>query len=132
MTDPRPPRPSISPARRARIFEAHGGRCHICGERILAGEPWEVEHRIARALTYDDSDENLAPAHKEGACHAAKTKDDVRRIAKAKAQGGETGQWARRQKNGPKLKSGAKLQSRGFEKGGPKRKIPSRPFPSRK
>lgn len=126
MTDPRPARPTISPARRARIFEAHDGRCHICGQKILAGQAWDVEHRIARGLTYDDSDENLAPAHANAECHGAKTKVDKGLIAKAKAQGGETGQWARRQKNGPQLKG------RGFAKGGPKRKIPSRPFPSRK
>lgn len=126
MTDPRPPRPSITPARRARIFEANDGRCHICGAKIRPGEKWDVEHKIARGLTYDDSDENLAPAHATEDCHGAKTKADVKRIAKAKAQGGETGQWARRQKNGPQLKS------RGFDKGGPKRSIPSRGFPKRK
>ena len=26
-----PPRPSMSQARRARIFEAHGGVCELCG-----------------------------------------------------------------------------------------------------
>ncbi len=43
-------------------------------------------------------------------CHKAKTKGDVKRIAKAKRQSGETGQRARREKNGPRLKS------RGFDR----------------
>ena len=73
----------MSPTRRWRIFEAHGGRCHICGERIDGTrERWEVEHIVAYALTRDDSDENLAPAHER--CHATKTPGDVTRIAKAK------------------------------------------------
>ena len=73
----------MSPTRRLRIFEAHKGTCHICGDKIDGTrERWEVEHIIAYALTRDDSDENLAPAHV--ACHATKTPQDVARIAKAK------------------------------------------------
>lgn len=73
----------MSPSRRARIFEAHGGICHICGQKIDGTrERWEAEHIVAYALTRDDSDENLAPAHDR--CHATKTPEDVTRIAKAK------------------------------------------------
>ena len=73
----------MSTTRRARIFEAHGGRCHICGERIDGTrERWDVEHVVPYALTRDDSDDNLAPAHI--ACHREKTREDVARIAKAK------------------------------------------------
>lgn len=116
-----PPRPSMSKARRARIWERDGGVCYLCGVEVALGEAWEAEHVIPWALSFDDSDANLKVAHKDGACHAAKTKVDVKRIAKAKRQGGETGQAARRAKNGPQL------HSRGFEKG-PKRKWPKRPF----
>lgn len=115
-----PPRPSMSKARKARIFEAHGGICYLSGRKIGPDDAWDVEHVIPWALSFDDSDANLRPALVEP--HAEKTKADVKRIAKAKAQAGETGQWARRQKNGPQIKS------RGFEKGGPKRAWPSRPF----
>lgn len=39
---------SAIPARvRARVFEAHGGRCHISGRKIGAGEPWDCDHVIA-------------------------------------------------------------------------------------
>ena len=115
-----PPRPAMTKARRARIFNAHGGICYLTGVKIGPDDEWDVEHVIPWALSHDDSDENLRPALVDP--HAVKTKDDVKRIAKAKRQAGEKGQWARRQKNGPQLKG------RGFDKNGPKRKIPSRPF----
>lgn len=116
-----PPRPSMSKARRARIFDAHGGICYLTGVKIGPNDEWDVEHVIPWALSFDDSDENLRPALKDP--HKAKTKSDVGRIAKAKAQAGETGQYARRKKRG-----GSSIKSAGFQKGGPKRKIPSRPW----
>lgn len=111
-----PPRPSMSKARRLRIWERDKGVCYLCSVKVMASEAWDVEHKVAWALAYDDSDENLAVAHKAG-CHEAKTKIDVTTIAKAKAQAGETGQWARRQKNGSQLKSRGfdKSQTRGFD-----------------
>lgn len=113
----------MSKARRLRIWDRDKGVCYLCGVKVAAGVAWDVEHRIAWALSSDDSDGNLFVAHKAG-CHEAKTKADAGSISKAKAMGGETGQWARRQKNGPQLKS------RGFEKG-PKRAWPKQSFPRR-
>lgn len=84
-------------ARRLRIWERDGGICYLCGEKVTLGAPWDVEHVIPWALAFDDSDENLKVAHKAG-CHAAKTKKDVARIAKALRQRGEKGQQARRKK----------------------------------
>lgn len=73
----------MSSSRRARIFEAAGGACHICGQKIDGTrEKWEVEHIIPYSLTRDDSDENLAPAHVS--CHLGKTAADAGTIAKAK------------------------------------------------
>lgn len=77
-------RKSLSSRRRLGIFEVAKGLCHLCGQRIKAGEKWEVEHRIALALGGADEDVNLAPAHI--ACHAIKTKDDVGRYSKALRQ----------------------------------------------
>jgi len=68
--------------RRARIFDSHGGTCHLCGVKIGVGEAWEAEHIIALEISGDDSDDNLAPAHV--ACHRAKTAEDAGRIAKAR------------------------------------------------
>jgi 5-methylcytosine-specific restriction protein A len=76
-------RRSFSTKDRTRIFAAHDGVCHLCKQKIDGvREAWEVEHVIAYALTRDNSDENLRPAHKR--CHAEKTAADVAAIAKAK------------------------------------------------
>jgi len=76
-------RRSISATRRLRIFEAAGGKCHICGQKIQGlHEPWEVEHIIPLALGGDDEDHNMAPAHI--ACHGQKTRDEAPRIAKSR------------------------------------------------
>lgn len=116
-----PPRPSMSKARRARIFEARGGVCELCGQKIMDPD-YDIEHRIPWAVSFDDSDGNLYPAHK--ACHLEKTTGhDAGYIAKTKRLAGETGQQARRKKRG-----GSSIKSAGFPKGGPKRKIPSRPW----
>jgi len=112
----------MSKARRVRVFVKEDGRCYLCRDKIKIGQLFEVEHVIPWALSFDDSDDNLKVAHT--VCHRTlKTGDDVKRIAKAKRQGNEKGQWARRQTRGFGL-----IQSRGFDKNGPKQKIPSRPF----
>ncbi|OWV44237.1 HNH endonuclease [Mameliella alba] len=73
----------MSPSRRARIFSEADGICHICGQPIDGTrERWEIEHIVPYALTRDDSDENLAPAHVS--CHRGKTAEDAGSIAKAK------------------------------------------------
>lgn len=78
------PRRSMSATRQLRIWETHGGRCYLCGEKIRIGESWEVEHKRALGLGGTDTDDNCAPAHKT--CHAPKTQADTARIAKAKRQ----------------------------------------------
>lgn len=106
MTD-KPRRKTWTQKDRARIFLKHDGICGLSGVKIGPDDAWEIEHRIPWALTHDDSDENVYPALT--APHAIKTKDDVRRIAKAKRQARETG----RQKIGKQKK---KIPNRGFDK----------------
>jgi hypothetical protein len=68
------------------------------------------EHLRALALLGTNALENRALYRKP--CARKKTDEqDTPRIAKAKAQGGETGQYARRQKRGH-----GSIQSRGFDK----------------
>jgi 5-methylcytosine-specific restriction enzyme A len=74
-------RRSFSKKDRARIFAANCGCCHLCEGKIAVGEKWDVEHVIPWALTRDDSDANLRPAHVK--CHAVKTAKDVGDIARA-------------------------------------------------
>lgn len=78
------PRPSISKARRARIFAAGNGACWLCGGKIQAGEIWHVEHKQARGLGGSDDDSNLAPSH--AACNASKGRAEWSIMAKADRQ----------------------------------------------
>lgn len=75
------PRKRFSSKERVRLFDLHGGKCHLCGEKVQVGEAWDLEHIVPWELTQDDSDDNVRPAHKS--CHKAKTADDVRGIRKA-------------------------------------------------
>lgn len=73
----------MSTRRRLQIFTDHDGICYLCGGKIDGvKEAYDIEHIIPLEISRDDSDENLAPAHKH--CHKAKTKDDARDIAKCK------------------------------------------------
>lgn len=97
-------RKSFTRKDRARIFAAGDGICHLCDGKIGVGEAWEVEHVIPWALTHDDGDGNLRPAHVK--CHRVKTTDDVKDIAKVYRMAAKhRGEW-------PKSKS--PLRSRGF------------------
>lgn len=97
-------RRSFSRKDRARIFALGKGCCHLCSGKIGVGEAWEVEHLIPWAISRDDSDDNLRPAHKK--CHAPKTVEDVGVIAKLKRiEAKHNGSWPR---------SKAKIKSRGF------------------
>lgn len=85
MTDvPTTRRKSMSPSRRLRIWEAHGGKCCLCSAKIDGSrEKWTVEHIRALGLGGEDKDDNCAPAHET--CRREKDKADVAMIAKAKA-----------------------------------------------
>ncbi len=85
MTDvPTTRRKSMSPSRRLRIWEAHSGRCCLCGQKIDGSrEKWIVEHIRALGLAGEDTDDNCAPAHET--CRRVKDKEDMAMIAKAKA-----------------------------------------------
>jgi 5-methylcytosine-specific restriction endonuclease McrA len=100
------PDTAIPPRVRLRVFEAHGGVCHISGRKIRAGEKWEADHVIALINGGENREANLAPALSDK--HKAKTAADVRQKADVARK---------RQKHlGIKTESGRKLQSRGFDK----------------
>lgn len=65
----------IPPRVRLRIFERHGGMCHISGRRIRAGEPWDLDHIVSLINGGEHREFNLAPALR--APHKEKTKEDV-------------------------------------------------------
>ena len=64
-------RRSMTPARRKRIFLAHGGVCGFCHEEIPAGEPFEIDHEVPLSLGGSDADGNCYPLHER--CHRIKT-----------------------------------------------------------
>lgn len=77
------PRKAMSPTRRLRVFEAHGGVCVLCGSKIDGvRDKWTVEHLRALGLGGGDTDDNCGPAHE--ACRRKKDKADVAGISKAK------------------------------------------------
>ena len=67
---------AIPPRVRVRIFDRHGGICHISGRRIRAGEAWDCEHIIALCNGGEHRESNLAPAL-NGQPHREKTAADV-------------------------------------------------------
>lgn len=73
--DSRPP-----PRVRLRVFEAHGGRCHISGRKIEAGDAWDLDHIVALVNGGENRETNLAPALKDK--HREKTARDVAQKAK--------------------------------------------------
>lgn len=81
---------------RLELFEAHKGRCHLCGHKITVGDKWSIDHRIPLALGGPDEGANLAPVHDR--CHAVKTTSlDVPAIAKSeRVRQKHSGAWKAR------------------------------------
>lgn len=66
---------------RVKLFDAHGGRCHVCELRIQVGQEWHVDHIVPLADGGADDESNMAPAHKKR-CHPAKTAQEATDRAK--------------------------------------------------
>jgi 5-methylcytosine-specific restriction endonuclease McrA len=64
-----------------RVFEAHEGRCHISGAKIMPGMQWHCDHVIPLIEGGGNRESNLAPALVQ--CHKRKTASEVARKAKA-------------------------------------------------
>lgn len=60
---------------RVRIFERHGGICHLSGRKIKYGEPWDLDHIVALINGGSHCESNLAPALRDK--HRKKTAADV-------------------------------------------------------
>jgi len=103
-------RKPLTKKQRAELALAQGGLCGCgCGEKLNhATEGTIDEHWNPLALTGTNDMENRRLLR--APCAAKKTQEaDMPRIVKAKAQAGETGQYARRQKRG-----GGSIKSPGF------------------
>ena len=74
------PDQKIPPRVRLRVFEAFGGICAETGRKIMPGDDWDCDHRIALANGGEHRESNLRPVLREA--HRAKTAEDVRLKAK--------------------------------------------------
>lgn len=96
----------VPPRVRQRIFERHGGKCHITGREIRPGDAWDLDHIVELIMGGEHRESNLAPAlcepHKAKTKTAMAVKKKVVRVAK-KHQGIAT-------------PSQRPIQGRGFEK----------------
>ena len=104
------------PRVRLRIFDAHGGICHISGRKIMPGEVWHLDHVKALILGGENRESNLRPVLVN--YHKAKTAGEVAEKAKVDA--------IRKAHLGIKPKT-QKIASRGFEKAPakePKQQLP--------
>lgn len=71
-------RKSFTKAQRARAFAAAGGRCALCGEKIIG--PWEIDHVLEHDLGGKHDPSNWRVLHK--ACHQKRTSDRAPVLAK--------------------------------------------------
>ena len=98
-------RPSIPTAIKRAAWAKNNG---FCTAQDCKAKGVILEHIETWFVVQEHTLENLEP---RCAAHAlAKTKDDIKVIAKIRRLQGLTGQWARRKRNG------SKLQGRGFPK----------------
>lgn len=70
----------IPPRVKLRVFDRHGGICHLSGRKIEAGDAWELEHIVALCNGGEHRESNFAPALVQP--HKAKTAQD--RLLKAR------------------------------------------------
>ncbi len=101
---------------RLRVFERHGGQCHISGRLIRAGEAWECDHVVALCNHGEHRESNLAPALAD--LHRQKTARDVAEKATV---------YRKRAKHLGIFGSKQNLRSAGFRKATPQRTA-SRPI----
>lgn len=76
-------RVKITAKRRADIFLARVGTCHLCSMKVVPGEEWDVSHDIPLEAGGKDDESNWFVAHRR--CHRIHTSTvDVPLIAKVK------------------------------------------------
>lgn len=64
------------PARvKLRIFQREGGKCHLSGRKIMPGDAYDFDHKVALCNGGTHSEDNLFPALRDK--HRQKTASDV-------------------------------------------------------
>ena len=76
----------VPPRVQQRVFDRHGGMCHITGKKIQTGDKWQVDHVHALILGGQHRESNLAPAllepHKKKTATEMKVKSKIARTRK--------------------------------------------------
>lgn len=70
------PNTKIPPRVRLRVFETYGGICAETGRKIMPGDEWDCDHRIALANGGEHRESNLRPVLRDA--HRKKTAKDMR------------------------------------------------------
>jgi len=65
----------VPPRVRLRIFDRENGACWISGRKIMPGDLWDLDHKIALINGGEHRESNLFPALRDK--HREKTKQDV-------------------------------------------------------
>lgn len=68
---------------RLRIFDREGGKCHLSGRKIMPGDAWDLDHKVALINGGEHRESNLFPALRDK--HRKKTAEDVAEKAKTYA-----------------------------------------------
>lgn len=66
---------AVPPRVRLRILEREKGICHLSGRKIMVGEAWDLDHKVALCNGGEHRESNLFPALRDK--HREKTKEDV-------------------------------------------------------
>lgn len=66
---------AVPPRVKLRIWEREGGRCWLSGRKIMPGDAWDLDHKLALCNGGRHSEDNLAPALRSK--HREKTAEDV-------------------------------------------------------
>ena len=112
-TVPTDRRRRMTPARKARIWNAWGQRCWLCRQPVPESGPEVIyDHVGTLFITGSDADADIGPIH-AAPCNKLKTAADLTRIAKTKRQAHMRLDVERPKPSFPRSKR--KLQSRGFD-----------------
>lgn len=65
----------VPPRVKLRVFEKYKGICYLSDRKIMPGDRWDTEHKIALCNGGENRESNLAPALADK--HKKKTAEDV-------------------------------------------------------
>ncbi len=102
---------AIPPHVKVRIFEAHGGRCYLSGKKIMAGDAYDFDHKVALCNGGENREGNIGPALRDK--HKEKTRADLDEKSKVyRTRAKHLGLWPRGQRIGGRKFNGEPIRAR--------------------